>query len=83
MLLASILARLLRLLMFACSGHANSYSHANESLGVKNMRLLLMLCLSLFMFSSCSYLRSGMVNTMDVIVAPYHYIFDEEEEEFD
>ena len=47
------------------------------------LRLLLVLCLSLFVLPSCSYVRSGMVNTMDVIVAPYHYIFDEEEEEYD
>jgi len=47
------------------------------------MRLLIVLCLSLFMLSSCSYVRAGMVNTMDVIVAPYHYIFDEDEDEYD
>ncbi len=47
------------------------------------LRLLLVLSLSLFLLPSCSYLRSSMINTMDVIVAPYHYVFDEEEDEYD
>jgi len=68
---------------FTCSGHGYGYSHANKSFEVEIMRLLIVLCLSLFMLSSCSYVRAGMVNTMDVIVAPYHYIFDEEEDEYD
>jgi len=44
------------------------------------MRLLIVLCLSLFMLSSCSYVRYGLVTTMDVITAPYHFIFDDEED---
>lgn len=68
-----------------CSAHAYGYSHANESFEVEIMRLrlLLVLSLSLFLLPSCSYLRSSMINTMDVIVAPYHYVFDEEEDEYD
>jgi len=44
------------------------------------MRLLVVLCLSLFMLSSCTYVRTAMVTTMDVITAPYHYLMDDEEE---
>jgi len=44
------------------------------------MRLLMILCLSLFMLSSCSYVRTGLVTTFDVITAPYHFIFDDEED---
>ncbi len=47
------------------------------------MRLLFMLSLLLFMLSSCAILRSTMVSTMDVISAPYHYIFDDEEDDLD
>jgi len=44
------------------------------------MRLLAILCLSLFMLSSCTYVRTGLVTTFDVITAPYHYIVDSEED---
>jgi len=47
------------------------------------MRLLIMLSLTLFMLSSCTYFRSAMVTTMDVITAPYHYIVDDEEDDLD
>jgi len=47
------------------------------------MRLLLMLSLSLFMLSSCAYVRSAMITTADVITAPYHYVFDDEEDDLD
>lgn len=43
------------------------------------MRLLLIL--SLLLLSSCTYVRSAMVTTMDVITAPYHYMFDDEEDD--
>lgn len=47
------------------------------------MRFVFILSLSLFMLSSCSIVRSGMVATMDVISAPYHYIFDDEDDHLD
>ena len=47
------------------------------------MRLLLMLSLFLFMLSSCTFVRSAMTTTMDVITAPYHYIVDNEEDDLD
>ncbi|MDQ6967454.1 MAG: hypothetical protein Q9M14_02055 [Mariprofundaceae bacterium] len=43
------------------------------------MRLLVVLSLSLLMLSSCSYVRVGLVTTMDIITAPYHYIMNDEE----
>jgi len=46
---------------------------------VSYMRLLLIL--SLLILSSCSYVRTAMVTTMDVITAPYHYIVDDEEDD--
>jgi len=42
------------------------------------MRLILIL--SLFLLSSCTFVRSAMVTTMDVITAPYHYVFDDEDD---
>ncbi len=47
------------------------------------MRLLIVLLLSLFMLSSCAIVRSGMTTTMDVLSAPYHYVFDDEEDDLD
>jgi len=47
------------------------------------MRLLSILFLSLFMLSSCAYVRSAMVTTVDVITAPYHYMMDDEEDDLD
>jgi len=47
------------------------------------MRLFIIFFLSLFMLSSCAILRSTMVSTMDVISAPYHYIFDDEKDDLD
>jgi len=47
------------------------------------MRLATMLLISLLMLSSCSLVRTAMVTTMDVITAPYHYLVDEDDEDWD
>lgn len=36
------------------------------------MRFMMMMAVALFLLTSCSVLRSAMVNTMDVVTAPYH-----------
>jgi len=42
------------------------------------MRFLMMMVVSLFLLTSCSVVRSAMVTTMDVVVAPYHWLTDDD-----
>jgi len=47
------------------------------------MRFIVLMFLSLFMLSSCSLVRTGLVTTMDVITAPYHYLMDDDDDSLD